>query len=77
MNKKMLLAFGLFIFAVGGIAILAWLTQEVRDDPCSDRQTDVSAAVLGETENDQSGLINRAIIVRTDCAPADSDTANQ
>lgn len=76
MNNKMLLAFGLFVFVVGGIATLAWLTEE-EEDPCANPQTDISAAVLGDTEGDQEGLLNRAIIVRGDCEPRDSKSEDQ
>ena len=68
MNKRWMLAAGVFFFAVGLIAALAWLTQG-EQDPCANPDTDVAAAVLGETEGDQEGLVNRAILVRGNCEP--------
>ncbi len=68
MNNRWLLAAGVFFFVVGLIAALALLT-EVEEDPCADSGADVGAAVLGETEGDQEGLVNRAILVRGKCEP--------
>ena len=68
MNNRWMLAAGVFVFAVGAIAGLAWLTQ-VEEDPCANPDADVAAAVLGESPGDQEGLVNRAILVRGNCEP--------
>ncbi len=68
MNKRWTLAAGVFFFSVGLIAALAWLT-DAEQDPCANPNADIGAAVLGETEGDQEGLVNRAIIVRGNCDP--------
>lgn len=70
MDKRLMLAAGVFFFAIGLIAVLAWVT-EVEEDPCVNPGADVGAAVLGEAEGDQEGLVNRAIIVRGNCEPAE------
>ncbi len=58
---------GLAFFAVILlIAVLAWLTL-VDEDPCTNPQSDISAAVLADEDGDQDALVNRAIIVRGDC----------
>lgn len=72
MEKRWLLAAGAFFFAVGLIAVLAWLTDSGQD-PCANPDADVGAAVLGESEGDQEGLVNRAIIVRGNCEPGTDD----
>ena len=64
--RKTLLAFGVFVLAVGLIAMLAWLTVH-EEDPCANLQGDVGAAVLAEGEGDQDALVNRAIIARGRC----------
>ena len=66
MNRPWYQIAAVFLFVVGLIATLAWLTQ-TEEDPCATQQADVSAAVLGDSPDDQEGLINRAIIVRGDC----------
>ena len=68
MNKRWILAAGVFFFSVGLIAALAWLT-DVEQDPCANPDADVGAAVLGDTEGDQDALVNRAIIMRGNCDP--------
>ncbi|MCR9184602.1 MAG: hypothetical protein NXH81_04310 [Halieaceae bacterium] len=52
------------------IAVLAWLTTEPEPDPCSALNQDVGAAVLADESGDQDALVNRAIIQRGDCEPA-------
>ena len=47
------------------VLALYWLTL-VDEDPCENPQADVSAAILAEGE-DQSGLANRAILMRGAC----------
>ncbi|MBA6412219.1 hypothetical protein H2508_03760 [Parahaliea sp. F7430] len=68
----------LILTVVGSVAVitivaaLAWLTQEnSADDGC--QQKDVSAAVLADSDGDQEGLINRAIIVRGNCDQNERD----
>lgn len=46
---------------------LYWLTL-VDEDPCANPQSDVSAAILAEGD-DQDGLANRAILMRGACEP--------
>ena len=70
--KKTLLAFGVFLLAVGGIALLAWLTL-YEEDPCANPQGDIGAAVLAEGNGDQDALVNRAIIVKGNCEKRESD----
>ncbi len=48
------------------VAIMAWLSL-TDEDPCANPQADISAAVLAEQEGDQDGLINRAIIMKSEC----------
>ena len=52
------------------IAVLAWLTTEPEPDPCSALNQDMGAAVLADESGDQDALVNRAIIQRGDCEPA-------
>lgn len=52
------------------IAVLAWLTTEPEPDPCSALNQDVGAAVLADESGDQDALVNRAILQRGDCEPA-------
>ena len=70
--KKTLLAFGVFIFVIGLVALLAWLTL-YEEDPCASQQADIGAAVLGDEAGDQEALANRAIIVRGNCEKKDAD----
>ena len=70
--KKTLLAFGVFILVTGLVALLAWLTM-YEEDPCSDIQGDVGAAVLADESGDQDALVNRAIIVRSKCEKKDKE----
>ena len=48
------------------IAIMAWLSQ-TDEDPCANPQSDIAAAVLADQPGDQDALINRAIIMKSDC----------
>jgi hypothetical protein len=48
------------------IAIMAWLSQ-TDEDPCANPQSDISAAVLADQSGDQGALINRAIIMKSEC----------
>jgi len=67
----------LWFKAIAAIAIatlilaLYWLTL-VDEDPCANPQSDVSAAILAEGD-DQDGLANRAILMRGACKP-DTET---
>jgi hypothetical protein len=54
------------IVAVGLIALAAWITQ-TDDDPCANPQADISASVLADGEENQDGLVNRAIIMKANC----------
>lgn len=63
----------LFLFAIFVVATLAWLTLPESEDPCADPQGDISAAVLADTPGDQEALINRAIIVRSNCKKKEED----
>jgi len=49
------------------VVALYWLTL-TEEDSCASAQSDVSAAILAEGEN-QDGLANRAILMRGACAP--------
>ncbi len=70
--NRMLLAFGVFVLAVGGIALLAWLTL-YEEDPCASSQGDIGAAVLAEGNGDQDALVNRAIIVKGTCEQKEAE----
>ena len=70
--RKTLLAFAVFVLAVGLIATLAWLTV-YEEDPCANIQGDVGAAVLAEGDGDQDALVNRAIIMRANCEESDAE----
>ena len=48
------------------VAIMAWLSQ-TDNDPCANPQSDISAAVLADHTGDQDALINRAIIMKSEC----------
>jgi hypothetical protein len=48
------------------IAIMAWLSQ-TDEAPCARPQSDISAAVLSDQAGDQDALINRAIIIKSEC----------
>ena len=67
MGRAWLLSTAVFFLAVALIAVLALLTEPVEEDPCAYPQSDVSAAVLGETPGDQDALVNRAIMMRAAC----------
>ena len=62
--KTPLLQFATFILVIGLIALLAWLTL-YEEDPC-DKNGDPGAAILSE-DGDQDAMVNRAIIVRSNC----------
>ena len=62
--KTPLLQFATFLFVVGLVALLAWLTI-YEEDPC-DNIGDAGAAMLAE-DGDQDALVNRAIIARSNC----------
>jgi len=63
----------LWFKAIAAIAIATlllafyWLTL-VDEDPCANPQSDISAAILAEGD-DQDGLANRAILMRGACKP--------
>jgi hypothetical protein len=69
MFNSFLLKLMVFAFVVLGIALLAVLTMEGDVDPCDDPQTDITGAVLGDSEGDQSALTNRAMLQRKRCQP--------
>jgi hypothetical protein len=69
MQINWLLKLGAFAFVVFLIWLLARLTATEEEDPCANPQTDISGAVLGESEGDQDALVNRAIILRGKCEP--------
>ena len=48
------------------VAIMAWLSL-TDEDPCANPQADISGAVLADSEGDQDALINRAIILKSNC----------
>jgi hypothetical protein len=67
MNSSALLKLAGFVFVVGLIALLYWLTlAEPVTDPCAEPQTDISGAVLSDG-GDQDALVNRAIIMKAKC----------
>mgnify|MGYP001550270657 CR=1 FL=1 len=68
--KTPLLQFATFILVIGLIALLAWLTL-YEEDPC-DNIGDAGAAILAE-DGDQDALVNRAIIVRSNCEKRTED----
>ncbi len=53
--------------AIGLVAILAWLSS-TDEDPCANPQSDISAAVLADSEGDQDALTNRAMLMKSECA---------
>jgi hypothetical protein len=67
MAKSLLLTTAVFLVAVAAIAGLALLTEPADEDPCAYPQSDISAAVLGESPGDQDALANRAILMRAAC----------
>ncbi len=73
MRYRWALRAALFVFVIGLIAVLAWLTtSENQQDPCASQQ-DVNAAVLAEPNGDQDALVNRAIILRGRCKQKSTD----
>ena len=66
-NKNNLLLRAVSVFTVLLlVAILAWLSV-TDEDPCANPQADISAAVLAEQDGDQDALVNRAIIMKSEC----------
>ena len=69
----------LWFKAIAAIAVatlllsLYWLTL-VDEDPCANPQSDVSAAILAEGD-DQDGLANRAILMRGACKQSSQEPA--
>ena len=59
----------IFLFVLGMIALLYWLTLVESEDPCASAQADVSGAVLADDPGSQDALVNRAIIMRGACDP--------
>jgi len=57
----------IFLFVIFLVAVLSWLTQSVDEDPCANPQVDVSAAVLADQPGEQDALVNRAIILKSNC----------
>ncbi|GHD29581.1 hypothetical protein GCM10007053_10360 [Halioglobus pacificus] len=57
-----------FVFVISMIAVLYWLTFGQQADPCAAPQSDISGAVLADDEDAQDALVNRAIVVRANCA---------
>ena len=53
--------------AIGLVGILAWLSS-TDEDPCANPQSDISAAVLADSEGDQDALTNRAMLMKSECA---------
>jgi hypothetical protein len=70
--KNTLLAFGVFVLAIGLVALLAWLTL-YDEDPCANPQGDIGAAVLADEGGDQGALVNRAIIIGANCDKKEAD----
>ena len=66
MDGKLGRKFATFGLVIAIIALLAWLTTP-DEDPCANPQVDISASVLADSEDDQDGLINRAIIMKANC----------
>tara|TARA_B100001540_G_scaffold231289_2_gene205470 strand:+ start:2831 stop:3064 length:234 start_codon:yes stop_codon:yes gene_type:complete len=56
-----------FLFVLGLVALLYWLTLVPEEDPCASPGSDIGAAVLAEENGDQEALVNRAIIVKGNC----------
>ena len=66
-NKNNLLLRAVSVFTVLLlVAIMAWLSL-TDEDPCANPQADISAAVLAEQDGDQDALVNRAIIMKSEC----------
>ena len=66
MSSKVIVRGGMFLFVVLAIATLAYLTQD-EEPQCSDVGTDMTAAILADSEGDQDALTNRAIIMKGAC----------
>lgn len=72
MLNKGLAKAAVFLFVIGLVALLYRLTLH-EEDPCDALQADVGAAVLADEHGDQDALVNRAILVRGECKPAEGD----
>lgn len=59
-----------FLFVLGLVALLYWLTLVPEQDPCANPEGDIGAAVLAE-DGDQDAMVNRAIIVKGNCEKRD------
>lgn len=71
MGNKTLMRVISFAFIVFMVAVLAWVTLDEPEDPCTDSQADIGAAVLADEPGDQEALVNRAIIVKGNCEQKD------
>ena len=58
------------------ITLLAWLTDPGAPDPCVTVNDDIAAALLADSE-DSDGMLTRALGVRAQCEPTQSETAQQ
>lgn len=67
----------IFLFLLGTIALLYWLTLVETEDPCVNPQADVSGAVLADDPGSQDALVNRAIIMRGACDPEKKQKQNE
>jgi hypothetical protein len=67
MPRKLLVALGAAV-ALGLVALLYFLTLPESFDECDNQQMDISASVLSD-EDEQSGMVNRAIFRRGSCDP--------
>lgn len=76
MHKHFLLHAALFLFAVGLISLLVWLTLPEPRDICDQSMQDVSAAVLADQAGDQDALVNRAIILKGNCGGESEEAGN-
>ena len=72
MPDSWILRISLFLFAVFVVGLLATLVlPEDAEDPCANPQGDISAAVLADHPDDQDALVNRAIIIKSNCKQKD------
>jgi len=72
MLKSTLGKAAIFACAIFLIALLYRLTLYQPEDPCADRQSDISGAVLADEPGDQDALVNRAIIMKGRCESGES-----
>lgn len=77
MKYSGLLKVAAFVFVVGLVALLYWLTLYEPEDPCEDLQQDVGGAILADDPGDQEALVNRAIILRGKCKQDPEEDAPQ